>query len=55
MLEAGFTVEEFDKLEEAERGSNELARLEEVAMNAVQGRFDDGTGRFQITGASPTG
>ena len=43
---AGFTVDEFSKLKEAQNRSDELVRLEEVAMNAVKGRFDDGTGNF---------
>lgn len=48
MLAAGFTTEEFSKLREAENRSNELIRIEQVAMNAVKGRFDDGTGGFSI-------
>jgi methyl-accepting chemotaxis protein len=45
MMKAGITVDEFSKLKEAQNRSDELVRLEEVAMNAVEGRFDDGTGR----------
>jgi class 3 adenylate cyclase len=48
MLAAGFTTEEFSKLKEAQNRSDELTRLEQVAMNAVKGRFDDGTGSFSI-------
>ena len=48
ILAQGLTVEEFNKLKEAHNRSDELARLEEVAMNAVKGRFDDGTGTFGI-------
>lgn len=50
MLQAGFTVDEFSKLKEAQNRSDELVRLEEVAMNAVEGRFDDGTGTFTREG-----
>jgi adenylate cyclase len=46
MMQTGFTVDEFSKLKEAQNRSDELVRLEEVAMNAVKGRFDDGTGSF---------
>ena len=46
MIDAGFTVAEFSKLKDAESRSNGLVRLEQVAMNAVEGRFDDGTGLF---------
>ena len=46
MVQAGFTVNEFNKLKQAQNRSDELVRLEEVAMNAVEGRFDDGTGTF---------
>jgi adenylate cyclase len=44
------TVDEFSKLKEAQNLSNELARLETVAMNALKGQFDDGTGSFQKQG-----
>jgi class 3 adenylate cyclase/HAMP domain-containing protein len=50
LLKAGITVEEFSKLKEAQNLSNELARLETVAVNAVKGRFDDGTGEFAKEG-----
>ena len=50
MMEAGFRVEEFNKLKQAQNRSDELVRIEEVAMNAVQGRFDDGTGTFSREG-----
>lgn len=46
MMMAGITVDEFGKLKEAQNRSDDLVRLEEVAMNAVKGRFDDGTGSF---------
>lgn len=50
MLDAGFTNDEFGKLSEAQNQSDALVRLENVAMNAVKGRFDDGTGAFEIEG-----
>lgn len=37
MKQAGFTTEEFAKLAEAERNSNDLVRTETLAMNAVDG------------------
>ncbi|MBT4767237.1 MAG: HAMP domain-containing protein, partial [Phycisphaerae bacterium] len=46
MLEAGFTNAEFDKLSEAQNRSDTLVRLENVAMNAVQGKFLDVNGDF---------
>lgn len=46
MRNAGFTAGEFAKLREAQRNSDALVRIEAVAMNAVEGNFDDGTGRF---------
>ena len=48
MRQMQFTEEEFAKLREAERLSNELAQLEEVAMNVVRGRYQDETGAFTI-------
>ncbi|HEY8549095.1 MAG TPA: methyl-accepting chemotaxis protein [Vicinamibacterales bacterium] len=50
MREAGFTEEELAKLAESERNSNELVATETIAMNAVKGRFDDGSGRFERKG-----
>jgi methyl-accepting chemotaxis protein len=43
---AGFTAAEFDKLKEAQDRSDQLVALENRAMNAVKGRFDDGSGTF---------
>ena len=48
MKEMGFTADELKKLEEARDNSDALVTLEERAMNAVKGRFDDGSGRFAI-------
>lgn len=50
MRRAGITVDEFSKLKEAQNRSDRLVRREEVAMNAVEGRFDDGTGSFSREG-----
>ncbi|MGB5810649.1 MAG: adenylate/guanylate cyclase domain-containing protein [Polyangiales bacterium] len=46
MIQEGFTLEEFRKLEDAKDLSDELVRLEETAMHAVEGRFLDEAGRF---------
>jgi len=46
MKRAGFSDEEFGKLKEAQDNSDALVRTEVVAMNAVKGLFDDGTGKF---------
>ncbi len=51
MLEANFSVEEFSKLKKAQNRSDELVGLENVAMNAVAGRYDDGTGAFAEEGS----
>lgn len=51
MREAGVTVDEFSKLKEAQNRSDGLVRREGVAINAVEGRFDDGTGSFAREGA----
>ena len=50
MLDLGFTPEEFAKLAEAQRNSDELVRTEEVAMHAMKGLFDDGTGALTRRG-----
>lgn len=46
MVQAGITGYEFAKLKEAQDLSDDLVNLERIAMNAVKGRFDDGTGSF---------
>lgn len=48
MEQAGFTADEFAKLEEAENNSNTLVNTETVAMNAVKGLFKDDQGRFTV-------
>ncbi len=50
MREMDFSDSELGKLREAPRNSDELVNLETVAMNAVKGRFDDGTGEFTLEG-----
>ncbi|MEM9591894.1 MAG: adenylate/guanylate cyclase domain-containing protein [Pseudomonadota bacterium] len=50
MRRAGITVEEFSKLKEAQNRSDRLVRREEVAMHAMEGKFDDGTGTFSREG-----
>lgn len=50
MLEAGFTDEEFALLNQSEDESNFLVSLETRAMNAVAGRFDDGSGEYALRG-----
>ncbi|MDG2381419.1 MAG: methyl-accepting chemotaxis protein [Pirellulaceae bacterium] len=51
MRDMAFTPEEFAKLAEAQRRSDALVRLEERAMNAMNGRFDDGSGNFTVENA----
>lgn len=50
MKEAGFTKAEFAKLDEAEKNSNGLVTTETIAMNAVKGLFDDGSGNYSRKG-----
>ncbi len=50
MIEQGFTLEEFSLLRQAEDESNALAKLEIEAMNAIEGKFDDGTGNYSVHG-----
>jgi methyl-accepting chemotaxis protein len=46
MQEAGFSPAEFAKLHEAQANSDSLVNTELIAMNAVKGLYDDGTGQF---------
>jgi len=46
MLREGFSASEMSKLHQARERSDTLVSLERVAMNAVKGNFDDGTGAF---------
>ncbi|MCX6994648.1 MAG: adenylate/guanylate cyclase domain-containing protein [Chlamydiae bacterium] len=48
MLKAGFTLNEFALLKKSQSESDDLVKLENVAMHAIKGEFDDGTGTFQI-------
>lgn len=50
MLDAGFTDEEIALLEQSEDESNFLVTLETQAMNAMVGRYDDGSGAYAIEG-----
>ncbi|MFO0753499.1 MAG: methyl-accepting chemotaxis protein [Thermodesulfovibrionales bacterium] len=51
MQELGFTSAEFAKLKEAEDNSNALVTTETIAMNAVKGLFNDGTGKYTKRGS----
>ena len=51
MVAQHFADVEFAKLREAQANSDDLVRLEVVAMNAVAGKFDDGSGKFLLVGA----
>lgn len=46
MENLGFTKEEFAKLTEAANNSDSLVTTETIAMNAVKGLYDDGTGKY---------
>lgn len=46
MKELGFTKEEFGKLKEAGKNSNSLVTTETIAMNAVKGLYDNGSGKY---------
>jgi methyl-accepting chemotaxis protein len=48
MKKAGFSDEEFAKLKEAQGNSDDLVKTEVIAMNAVKGLFDDGSGKFTV-------
>ncbi|MFC3226614.1 methyl-accepting chemotaxis protein [Marinibaculum pumilum] len=50
MRQAGFTQEEFGKLETAQKNSDGLVALEEEAMNAVNGLFRDASGKYSVKG-----
>ena len=50
MVEEGFTLEEFRQLNDAKALSDDLVRLEETAMHAIEGRFLDETGGFSRQG-----
>ena len=46
MIREGFTKAELEKLSEAQKNSDRLVKTERIAMQAVKGLFDDGTGNF---------
>jgi PAS domain S-box-containing protein len=48
MRDQGFSTEEFNLLRAAEQASLELAKIENVAMNAVKGIFADSDGKFTV-------
>ena len=48
MKNAGFTKKEFELLDEAQKNSNNLIKLETIAMNAAKGLFEDSNGKFNI-------
>ena len=50
MRELDFSQQEFDKLSEAKKQSDDLVNMETVAMAAVKGKFQDKDGTFSITG-----
>lgn len=50
MLKMDFTMHEFDLLSEANHLSEALTKMEILAMNAREGKFDDGTDDFSIHG-----
>ena len=50
MEEQGFSAGEFAELKRSEDESNALVNTETIAMNAVKGRFDDGSGGYTRSG-----
>lgn len=50
MLKMNFTMDEFALLSEANHHSLVLTKMEILAMNAREGKFDDGSGNFSIIG-----
>ena len=48
MIQNGFTAAELERLTQSQNNSDELVRAETIAMNAVKGLFDDGTGKFSF-------
>jgi len=54
MKKLGFTDIEFNKLQEAEKKSNDLVWTEKVAFNALKGRFADNNRQFTILNVPDT-
>jgi methyl-accepting chemotaxis protein len=50
MKELGFTPEEFSLLKQAQDNSDGLVTTETIAMNAMKGLYDDGSGNYVIKG-----
>lgn len=50
MQSLDFTPEELAKLRSAEVESDHLVRIEQIAIRAMRGQFDDGTGQFNRHG-----
>lgn len=50
MKAAGFTPEEFAKLQEAQANSNDLVQTEVKAMSAVKGLYADAAGNYVVKG-----
>ena len=50
MKKAGFTEQEMGKLKEAAANSDDLVKAETIAMYAVKGLYNDGTGQFTKKG-----
>ncbi|MBM4010773.1 MAG: methyl-accepting chemotaxis protein [Planctomycetes bacterium] len=50
MERQGFTADEFAKLKRSEDNSNALVTTETIAMHAIKGEFDDGTGGYTKKG-----
>ena len=51
MREMGFTPNELMLLRQSKNRSDNLMKIEKQAFAAIQGRYDDGTGQFNINGA----
>lgn len=50
MVQEGFTIHEFDLLQDAQDKSDDLTELEIKAMNAMVGKFDNGSGAYTLSG-----
>lgn len=51
MKQAGFTMPELEKMEQAKAGFDVLSKTESIAFHAMKGQFDDGSGNFTVTEA----
>ncbi|MBS0628454.1 MAG: hypothetical protein JSS09_09630 [Verrucomicrobia bacterium] len=50
MRNQGFSQEEFDLIEESQKRSDTLVQMEEEAIHAMQGQFNNGSGDYVVTG-----